>query len=81
MDEKVDMVYERLLYRNHDLNWIAFQTEYNKKHPELTELKRYIQQLSKTKAALESKIVDRKYLLKRLQKCYSRIADAGMLAA
>lgn len=81
IDEKADMVYERLRYRNHELGWTAFLTEYNKKHPELTELKRHIQQLSETKAALESKIVDRKYLLKRLQKCYSRIADAGMLAA
>ncbi len=81
LDEQANAVYMELLKQNPALKWDTFRTDYSKQHPELTKLENKIEQLTDELQKLKTEIYDRQNFIDRLQKCYTNIADAGLLAA
>ncbi len=81
LDEQANAVYMELLKQNPTLKWDMFETDYSKQHPELPKLKNKIKQLTDELQKLKTEIYDRQNFIDRLQKCYTNIADAGLLAA
>lgn len=81
LDEPANAAYAKLRERNPDLKWDTFKTEYNKKHPELMVLENTIKQLAEDRQKLKTEISDRQEFLDRLRKCYTDIANVGLLTA
>lgn len=81
LDEQANAVYMELLKQNPALKRDMFETDYSKQHPELTKLENKIEQLASELQRLKTKIYDRQNFIDCLQKCYTNIADAGLLAA
>ena len=81
LDEQANAVYAELVKQKPKLKWDTFKADNGKKHPELTALGNTIKQLAEELQKLKTEANDRQEFVDRLRKCYTHIADTGLLAA
>lgn len=78
MDKVFDAAYEKI---SEPINWESFRSFYDSKHPEYAALRKVVEDLSERRSLVKAEINDRINFKNRLHRCYTDIANVGLLSA